>query len=112
MRQWGLKQGCEEEKSDASNPLNPGNFTKTKLLPGAFSCHCAPAVAVLACAPCFIAKICCTGVTNCLLVGNKMLRSRCLSLLVVGISRHSVHAGNAECPQSWKTLFLSEVWWL
>jgi hypothetical protein len=34
MRQWGLKQGCEEEKSDASNPLNPGNFTKTKLLPG------------------------------------------------------------------------------
>mmetsp|Transcript_40377 Transcript_40377/g.65069 ORF Transcript_40377/g.65069 Transcript_40377/m.65069 type:complete len:199 (-) Transcript_40377:162-758(-) len=33
MRQWGLKQGCAEETKDGSNPLNPGNFTKTKLLP-------------------------------------------------------------------------------
>jgi peroxiredoxin len=33
MRQWGLKQGCPEEFKDASNPLNPGNFQKTKLLP-------------------------------------------------------------------------------
>ncbi|EKX33561.1 hypothetical protein GUITHDRAFT_90703 [Guillardia theta CCMP2712] len=33
MRQWGLKQGCEEESKDASNPLNPGNFKKVKLLP-------------------------------------------------------------------------------
>jgi peroxiredoxin len=33
MRQWGLKQGCPEEMKDASNPLNPGNFQKTKLLP-------------------------------------------------------------------------------
>eukprot|EP00960_Hanusia_phi_P028860 747626-Hanusia_phi.AAC.1 len=33
MRQWGLKQGCEEETKDASNPLNPGNFKKVKLLP-------------------------------------------------------------------------------
>ena len=33
MRQWGLKLGLEEEKVDASNPLNPGNFTKVKLIP-------------------------------------------------------------------------------
>jgi thioredoxin-dependent peroxiredoxin len=33
MRQWGIKQGCPEEFKDASNPLNPGNFQKTKLLP-------------------------------------------------------------------------------
>mmetsp|Transcript_55580 Transcript_55580/g.113605 ORF Transcript_55580/g.113605 Transcript_55580/m.113605 type:complete len:198 (-) Transcript_55580:36-629(-) len=33
MRAWGLKQGCPEEMTDASNPLNPGNFQKTKLLP-------------------------------------------------------------------------------
>lgn len=33
MRQWGLKQNCPEEFKDASNPLNPGNFQKTKLLP-------------------------------------------------------------------------------
>ena len=33
MRQWGLHQGLPEEKSDASNPLNPGNFQKVKLLP-------------------------------------------------------------------------------
>lgn len=32
MRQWGLHQGLEEEKTDASNPLNPGNFKKVKLL--------------------------------------------------------------------------------
>jgi peroxiredoxin len=33
MRQWGLHQGLEEEKVDASNPLNPGNFKKVKLIP-------------------------------------------------------------------------------
>jgi peroxiredoxin len=33
MRQWGLHQGLPEEKTDASNPLNPGNFQKVKLLP-------------------------------------------------------------------------------
>eukprot|EP00961_Rhodomonas_salina_P003001 41171-Rhodomonas_salina.3 len=33
MRQWGLHQGLEEEKEDASNKLNPGNFKKVKLLP-------------------------------------------------------------------------------
>eukprot|EP01032_Pedospumella_encystans_P024661 gene24661-27882_t len=33
MRQWGLHQGLEEEKTDASNPLNPGNFKKVKLIP-------------------------------------------------------------------------------
>ena len=31
--QWGLHQGLEEEKTDASNPLNPGNFKKVKLIP-------------------------------------------------------------------------------
>jgi hypothetical protein len=33
MRQWGLHQGLTEEKADTSNPLNPGNFQKVKLLP-------------------------------------------------------------------------------
>lgn len=33
MRQWGLKQGLECEDVDGSNPLNPGNFKKVKLLP-------------------------------------------------------------------------------
>eukprot|EP01031_Cornospumella_fuschlensis_P031156 gene31156-37653_t len=33
MRQWGLSQHLDEEKEDASNPLNPGNFKKVKLLP-------------------------------------------------------------------------------
>jgi thioredoxin-dependent peroxiredoxin len=33
MRQWGLHQGLSEEFTDASNPLNPGNFQKVKLLP-------------------------------------------------------------------------------
>jgi thioredoxin-dependent peroxiredoxin len=33
MRQWGLHQGLVEEKADTSNPLNPGNFTRVKLLP-------------------------------------------------------------------------------
>jgi peroxiredoxin len=33
MRQWGLHQKLPEEKTDKSNPLNPGNFQKVKLLP-------------------------------------------------------------------------------
>jgi thioredoxin-dependent peroxiredoxin len=33
MRQWGIHQGLETENVDASNPLNPGNFKKVKLLP-------------------------------------------------------------------------------
>jgi len=33
MRQWGLHQGLPEEKTSNSNPLNPGNFQKVKLLP-------------------------------------------------------------------------------
>jgi peroxiredoxin len=33
MRQWGLHQKLAEEKKDTSNPLNPGNFQKVKLLP-------------------------------------------------------------------------------
>lgn len=33
MRQWGLHQGLEEEKEDATNPLNPGNFKRVKLIP-------------------------------------------------------------------------------
>jgi thioredoxin-dependent peroxiredoxin len=33
MRQWGLKLGLVEEEKDASNPLNPGNFSKVKLIP-------------------------------------------------------------------------------
>jgi len=28
MRQWGLAQGCTEDKTGTENPLNPGNFTK------------------------------------------------------------------------------------
>jgi thioredoxin-dependent peroxiredoxin len=32
MRQWGLHQGLSEEFTDASNPLNPGNFQRVKLL--------------------------------------------------------------------------------
>ena len=33
MRQWGLHQGLLEEKVKKLDPLNPGNFTKVKLLP-------------------------------------------------------------------------------
>ena len=33
MRQWGLHQKLTEEMTDASNPLNPGNFKNVKLLP-------------------------------------------------------------------------------
>lgn len=33
MRQWGIHQGMEKEEHDASNPLNPGNFKKVKLIP-------------------------------------------------------------------------------
>jgi len=33
MRQWGIHQGLEKEDNDASNPLNPGNFKKVKLIP-------------------------------------------------------------------------------
>lgn len=33
MRQWGIHQGLEKEDKDASNPLNPGNFKRVKLLP-------------------------------------------------------------------------------
>mmetsp|Transcript_7031 Transcript_7031/g.11181 ORF Transcript_7031/g.11181 Transcript_7031/m.11181 type:complete len:94 (-) Transcript_7031:33-314(-) len=33
MHNWGLHQNLEEEKEDKSNPLNPGNFKKCKLLP-------------------------------------------------------------------------------
>ena len=33
MRQWGIHQGLEKEDVDASNPLNPGNFKKVKMLP-------------------------------------------------------------------------------
>ena len=33
MRQWGIHQGLDKEDKDASNPLNPGNFKKVKLLP-------------------------------------------------------------------------------
>ncbi|RYH23923.1 hypothetical protein EON65_17350 [archaeon] len=28
-----MHQGLEEEKEDSSNPLNPGNFKKVKLIP-------------------------------------------------------------------------------
>jgi hypothetical protein len=31
--QWGVHQGLEKEDTDASNPMNPGNFKKVKLLP-------------------------------------------------------------------------------
>lgn len=30
---WGIHQGLEKEDKDASNPLNPGNFKKVKLIP-------------------------------------------------------------------------------
>jgi thioredoxin-dependent peroxiredoxin len=33
MRHWGLKLGLVEEAVDASNPLNPGNFSRVKLIP-------------------------------------------------------------------------------
>lgn len=33
MRQWGIHNGLTPENHDASNPLNPGNFKKVKLLP-------------------------------------------------------------------------------
>eukprot|EP00599_Poterioochromonas_sp_BG-1_P008445 CAMPEP_0173143882 /NCGR_PEP_ID=MMETSP1105-20130129/6918_1 /TAXON_ID=2985 /ORGANISM="Ochromonas sp., Strain BG-1" /LENGTH=220 /DNA_ID=CAMNT_0014057489 /DNA_START=109 /DNA_END=771 /DNA_ORIENTATION=- len=33
MRQWGIHQKLEKEDSDASNPLNPGNFKRVKMLP-------------------------------------------------------------------------------
>ncbi|RYH14078.1 hypothetical protein EON65_34225 [archaeon] len=33
LLQWGLNQNLVEEKEDSSNPLNPGNFKKVKLLP-------------------------------------------------------------------------------
>lgn len=33
MRQWGIHQGLEKEDQAESNPLNPGNFKKVKLLP-------------------------------------------------------------------------------
>lgn len=33
MRHWGLAQGLSEELVDNSNPLNPGNFTRVKLVP-------------------------------------------------------------------------------
>lgn len=33
MRQWGLMQGLQEETEDSSNPLNPGNFKRIKLIP-------------------------------------------------------------------------------
>lgn len=33
MLQWGIHQGLAKEDVDASNPLNPGNFKKVKLLP-------------------------------------------------------------------------------
>lgn len=33
MRQWGIHQGLEKEDKDGSNPLNPGNFKRVKLLP-------------------------------------------------------------------------------
>ena len=31
--QWGIHQGLAKEDADASNPLNPGNFKKVKLIP-------------------------------------------------------------------------------
>lgn len=33
MRQWGHQVGLTEEKVNPTNPLNPGNFKKVKLLP-------------------------------------------------------------------------------
>lgn len=33
MRQWGVHQKLDCEDADTSNPLNPGNFKKVKMLP-------------------------------------------------------------------------------
>lgn len=33
MRQWGIHLGLATEDKDTSNPLNPGNFKKVKLIP-------------------------------------------------------------------------------
>eukprot|EP00596_Hydrurales_sp_CCMP1899_P005814 CAMPEP_0119033524 /NCGR_PEP_ID=MMETSP1177-20130426/565_1 /TAXON_ID=2985 /ORGANISM="Ochromonas sp, Strain CCMP1899" /LENGTH=225 /DNA_ID=CAMNT_0006990331 /DNA_START=30 /DNA_END=707 /DNA_ORIENTATION=+ len=33
MRQWGITQKLETEVTDATSPLNPGNFKKVKLIP-------------------------------------------------------------------------------
>ena len=33
MRQWGVHQKLDCEDTDTSNPLNPGNFKKVKMLP-------------------------------------------------------------------------------
>jgi peroxiredoxin len=33
MRQWGLHQNLQVEDKDGTNPLNPGNFKKVKLIP-------------------------------------------------------------------------------
>mmetsp|Transcript_123135 Transcript_123135/g.347977 ORF Transcript_123135/g.347977 Transcript_123135/m.347977 type:complete len:203 (-) Transcript_123135:48-656(-) len=33
MRQWGIHQGLQTEDEDSTNPLNPGNFKKVKLIP-------------------------------------------------------------------------------
>ena len=33
MRNWAIHLGLEKEDVDDSNPLNPGNFKKVKLLP-------------------------------------------------------------------------------
>jgi thioredoxin-dependent peroxiredoxin len=33
MRQWGIHQKLTPEDKDATNPLNPGNFKKVKMLP-------------------------------------------------------------------------------
>jgi len=33
MRNWGISLGLEKEDKDDSNPLNPGNFKKVKLIP-------------------------------------------------------------------------------
>eukprot|EP01031_Cornospumella_fuschlensis_P030811 gene30811-37225_t len=30
---WGISQNLTEEKEDSSNPLNPGNFRRVKLVP-------------------------------------------------------------------------------
>ena len=32
-KQWGIHLGLETEDVDATNPVNPGNFKKVKLLP-------------------------------------------------------------------------------
>lgn len=33
LRQWGLRLGLQEEKTNPTCPLNPGNFKKVKMLP-------------------------------------------------------------------------------